>query len=114
MSIPMNRYGIIGPKQELKRPYEIAPDLFNGRDGGDFYKLARKGQKGWHVSGRVGYVGGSLSLVLPRDKDTPQVITLSPLNSPGEEFEFETGISMKVLREGMLDYRAELLIRRIF
>ena len=115
MVIKKNKYGIVGPKKEFKRPLEIAPDLFDGRSGGDFGKRVKKGQKGWLLFGTVGLVGGSVTATVEREGKPPKQFHFSPTTSPGESFEIELGTDpLRLVSNGMLDYRFEILVKRLF
>ena len=115
MSIRTNKYGIWGSNYITVSPYEIEPNLFDGRKGGDFSKLTRKGQKGWLLSGTIGYVGGFISARVEKWGEPMKVILFSPDTDPGKNFEIELGTDpLFIENNGMLDQRFELLVRRLF
>ena len=115
METATNKFGVWGPKHEPKRPYEIEPDLFDGRSGGDFSKMTKKNQKGWLLSGTIGLVGGSISARIEKRGEPMSLLSFSPVTDPGKSFEIELGTDpLFIENHGMLDNKFELLVRRIF
>lgn len=115
MAIPTNKYGVWGSNKIMVRPYEIEPDLFDGRNGGKFDKLTRRGQKGWLLSGTIGLVGGSISAKIEKKGEPWRLLSFSPVTDPGKSFEIELGIDpLFIENHGMLDNKFELLVRRIY
>ena len=111
-----NKYGIIGTdpyRAENARPIEIEPGLFDGTKGGRF--LLNKGQKGWQINGRIGYIGGIVGITAIYDGQLPENIILSPHREPGGEVDLSFKFcSLDILPEGMLDLKTELLVRRTY
>lgn len=109
-----NKYGILySDRNENARPNEIAPGLFDGTRSARYSLI--KGQKGWRLSGRIGYVGGFISVTAVYDGQLPESFILSPYREPGGEVDLELNYcSLDIVAEGMLDHHFELMVRRTY